>query len=240
MRFPNEELTGKNGGQPMTNRFPDGVELKGQLSPAFSEILTPEALSLIATLHRKFDTRRRELLQRRVERQEAIHSGAPLDFLPETEHIRSNPDWKVAATPPDLQKRHVEITGPTERKMLINALNSGADVFMADFEDANSPTWTNMVEGQLNLRDAVRGVISFTSPEGKRYELNEKTSLLLVRPRGWHLVEKNLLVDGEPVSGSLFDFGLYMFHNARPAGKRLRAVFLSTEDGKPPGSPPVE
>jgi malate synthase len=153
------------------------------------------------------------LLARRTERQAEIKAGKLPDFLPETRGIRDG-NWQVAATPKDLDRRHAEITGPCERKMMINALNSGADVFMADLEDALSPTWANVVEGQINLREAVRATLAFTSPEGKEYRLEEKTATLLVRPRGWHLVEKNLKVDGQPVSASLFDFGLYFFHNA--------------------------
>ena len=159
-------------------------------------------------------SRRRELLQRRAERQLKIDRGELPDFLPETAPIRSDRSWHVAPIPPDLQRRHVEITGPTERKMLINALNSGADVFMADFEDANSPTWDNLVQGHINLREAIERTIELQTPE-KVYRLNEKAALLLVRPRGWHLNEKHVLVDGQPMSGSLFDFGLYFFHNAR-------------------------
>jgi malate synthase len=162
----------------------------------------------------KFEARRRELLARRAVRQRAIDAGAMPGFLPETAEIRSS-EWKVAPIPHDLLDRRVEITGPVERKMVINALNSGASVFMADFEDSNSPTWRNNIEGQINLRDAVHGTISYESPEGKRYQLADRTAVLMVRPRGWHLDEKNFLVDGKPISGSLFDFGLFFFHNAR-------------------------
>lgn len=195
-------------------RYPDGVEVTAPLSARYDEVLTPEALQLLATLERAFRARRRELLQKREQRQARIDAGEMPTFLPETRSIREA-DWQVAPLPADLQLRWVEITGPTERKMLINALNSGADIFMADFEDANSPTWENMVEGQINLIDAVERTISFTSPDGKAYALNDEVATLLVRPRGWHLDEKHLLVDGAPVSGSLFDFGLYFFHNAR-------------------------
>jgi len=191
-----------------------GVALDGPITPEVAAILTAEALGLLATLHREFNERRIQLLHRRVERQDALDAGARYDFLPETREIRES-EWSVAPIPPDLQDRRVEITGPVERKMIINALNSGARVFMADFEDANAPTWENCVQGQVNLRDAVRRAISFSSPEGKGYQLNEKTATLLVRPRGWHLVEKHLEVDGTPISGSLFDFGLYFFHNAQ-------------------------
>jgi malate synthase len=193
---------------------PAGVEVRGEVTPAFAEILTPDALAFVAKLQRAFGARRLESLARRQVRQAALDRGEPLDFLPDTKHIRES-DWTCAPIPADLRDRRVEITGPTDRKMVINALNSGAKMFMADFEDANSPTWANMVEGQINLRDAIRRTITFTNPDGKEYRLNEKTAVLLVRPRGWHLVEKNLLVDGEPVAGGLFDFGLYFFHNAK-------------------------
>src|SRR5437762_1371853 len=192
---------------------PAGVQLRGELAPAFPEIVSPEALAFVAKLQRVFGNRREECLQRRHDRQAALDRGEALNFLPETKSIREG-DWTCAPIPTDLRDRRVEITGPTDRKMVINALNSGAKVFMADFEDANSPTWANVVEGQINLRDAIRRTISFTSPEGKGYQLREQIAVLLVRPRGWHLPEKHMLVDGKPVSGSLFDFGLYFFHNA--------------------------
>ena len=178
-----------------------------------SLILTPEACRFLTKLAREFEARRRELLQRRQVRQRQIDAGAMPDFLPDTADVRKS-NWKVAPIPHDLLDRRVEITGPTDRKMIINALNSGANVFMADFEDSNSPTWMNNLEGQANLRDAVEGTISFVSPEGKRYELNREVATLVVRPRGWHLEEKHFLVDGKPISASLFDFGLYFFHNA--------------------------
>ncbi len=190
------------------------IDITVPAASPFDEILTPEAVAFVAELARNFGARRKELLERRVQRQAEIDRGVFPDFLPETEAIRKA-DWKVAPIPADLQDRRVEITGPVDRKMIINALNSGASVFMADFEDANTPTWTNLIEGQLNLRDAIRRQISFTSPEGKQYELNPRTATLLVRPRGWHLLEKHMTVDGEQVPGGLFDFGLYMFHNAR-------------------------
>lgn len=191
-----------------------GVEIAGKLTPEFKTILTPAATAFVARLEREFGDRRRELLRKREQRQAAINAGVMPDFLPHTAEVRAG-DWMVAPTPGDLQKRWVEITGPTDRKMVINALNSGADVFMADFEDANSPTWVNMVEGQINLCDAVRRTIDLTGPDGKRYELNDEIATLLVRPRGWHLEEKHFCVDGRPISGALFDFGLYFFHNAR-------------------------
>jgi malate synthase len=200
----------------MTNQtqYAAGIEIRGPITPTYAEILTPEAMQFVATLMRQFSGRREELLQRRVERQAALNAGNMPDFLPETAHIREG-DWTIAPVPTDLQDRRVEITGPAERKMIINALNSGANVFMADFEDSLSPTWQNIVEGQLNLRDAVKRTISFSSPEGKQYALQEQTATLLVRPRGWHLPEKHVLIDGKEISGSLFDFGMYFFHNAK-------------------------
>jgi malate synthase len=192
-----------------------GVDVRGPVEGRFGEILTPEALDFVASLQREFGPTRETLLQRRAERQAEVDAGASLDFLPETKGIREGA-WQVAPPPRDLQDRRVEITGPTDRKMVINALNSGAKGFMADFEDANSPTWRNMVGGQANLVDAIEGTIEFTDPKTEReYRLNEEVATLLVRPRGWHLVEKHLRVDGQPVSGSLFDFGLFFFHNAR-------------------------
>jgi malate synthase len=182
-------------------------------SAEFDTILTPEALAFVTMLHRAFEPRRRELLARRANLQKQLDAGWLPDFLPETRAIREG-DWKVAPLPADLLDRRVEITGPVDRKMVINALNSGARVFMADFEDANSPTWDNVIQGQINLRDAIRGLISWTSPDGKRYELDRHTATLLVRPRGWHLTEKHVTVDGQPVSGALFDFALFLFHNA--------------------------
>ncbi|MDB6019465.1 MAG: malate synthase [Pedosphaera sp.] len=193
--------------------LPAGVEIKAPVDDQAAQILTPEALRFLAKLARQFDATRQELLAKRVERQKEIDAGVMPDFLPATRHIREG-NWKVAPVPADLQDRRTEITGPVDRKMIINALNSGAKVFMADFEDATSPTWSNLLQGQFNLRDAVNRRIDFVSPEGKKYALAEKTATLLVRPRGWHLVEKHLLVDGRPMSGSLFDFGLYFFHNA--------------------------
>src|SRR5437762_1174932 len=196
-----------------TTQVPTGVQLLGVVTPAFAEILTPDALAFVVKLQRAFGNRREECLQRRQDRQAALDRGEALDFLPEAKSIGES-DWRCAPIPADLRDRRVEITGPTDRKMVINALNSGAKIFMADFEDANSPTWANMVEGQINLKDAIRRSIRFTSPEGKNYQLREQVAVLLVRPRGWHLPEKHMLVDGKPVSGSLFDFGLYFFHNA--------------------------
>jgi malate synthase len=194
--------------------LPHGVEIRGTVSDEFGEILTPAALEFVAKLVRHAGKRREELLQRRIERQREIDAGKNPDFLAETKQIRES-TWTGPSIPRDLADRRVEITGPTDRKMVINALNSGASVFMADFEDSLTPTWDNLIQGQINLRDAARRTITFTSPEGKRYALNEKTATLLVRPRGWHLSEKHVLIDGKPISGSLFDFGLYFFHNAR-------------------------
>jgi len=190
-----------------------GTVVAGPPSPEAERVLTGEAAAFLARLQRAFGARREELLARRAARQAAFDAGADLDFLPETRALRDDASWRVASIPADLERRHIEITGPTDRKMLINALNSGADVFMADFEDANAPTWANMVEGQANLIDAVDGRLEFTSPDGRVYRLNDRAAVLMVRPRGWHLVEKHLLVDGQPMSGSLFDFGLYLFHN---------------------------
>ena len=189
------------------------VELKGPVEGRGAEVLTPQALEFVARLQRKFGDRRAELLKLRDERQKRIDAGELPDFLAPTKTVRES-DWKVARAPKDLQDRRVEITGPTDRKMLINALNSGARVFMADFEDANSPTWSNLVEGQVNLVDAIERRIDFTSPEGKEYRLNDKVATLLVRPRGWHLDERHVEVGRKPISGSLFDFGMYFFHNA--------------------------
>jgi malate synthase len=192
----------------------ESVQIAGAVTPEFAEILTPEAVNFVATLARAFTKRREELLQRRVQRQAEIDAGKMPDFLPETEHIR-NSEWTIAPVPADLQDRRVEITGPVERKMIINALNSGAKVFMADFEDSFAPTWEGTIQGQINVRDAVNRTIEYASPEGKQYTLNKQTATLLVRPRGWHLVEKHVLIDGKPISGGIFDFGLYFFHNAK-------------------------
>lgn len=192
----------------------NGIEVVGPISEEFAEILTPEALQLVGTLAREFEPRRVKLLQRRQDRQVQIDRGRLPDFLPETREIREA-DWKIAPTPEDLKDRRVEITGPVDRKMMINALNSGASAFMADFEDSHSPTWEGNIQGQINLRDAVDGTITFVNPDGKKYELNAEIATLIVRPRGWHLLEKHVLVDGQPVSAGIFDFGLYFFHNVR-------------------------
>jgi malate synthase len=188
----------------------DGLQTRKQIE---ADILTPEARAFLLKLAARFESRRQELLARRQMVQKEIDQGNFPDFLPETAAIRQG-DWKVAAIPNDLRDRRVEITGPVDRKMIINALNSGAGVFMADFEDSNSPTWSNNIEGQQNLRDAIRGTIGYESPEGKQYQLGSKLATLVVRPRGWHLDEKHFAADGKPISASLFDFGLYFFHNA--------------------------
>jgi malate synthase len=193
--------------------LPSDFALEAPVSPGYEQVLTPEALDFIVALHREFEPRRQDLLARRAERQRRFDAGELPDFLPETASVRSA-EWSVAPQPDDLLDRRVEITGPTDRKMVINALNSGASTFMADFEDANCPTWANLLEGQINLRDAVRRTIAFEQG-GKSYRLNQKTAVLIPRPRGWHLDEKHLLVDGRPVSGAIFDFALYFFHNAR-------------------------
>ncbi len=194
---------------------PGGLELRSAAPGAgAAEILSPEALAFVEALATGFDVRRRELLALRADRQVRLDRGEMPDFLAETRAIRQA-DWTVAPIPADLLDRRVEITGPVDRKMIINALNSGSSVFMADFEDSCSPTWENVVLGQVHLRDAVRRTIEFTSPEGKRYALAEKTATLMVRPRGWHLDEKHVRLDGRPLGASFFDFGLFLFHNAR-------------------------
>ncbi|NUM46092.1 MAG: malate synthase A [Anaerolineales bacterium] len=194
-----------------------GVEV--QTPTPVENILTPDALEFVATLHRAMNPTRMALLAIRARRQEALTQGKLPEFPPEMKSVREEA-WQVAPIPPDLQKRWVEITGPVERKMMINALNSGADVFMADFEDALSPTWANLLEGQQNLKEAVRRTIELTTPDGKSYRLNAQIATLMVRPRGWHLNEKHVLVDDEPISASLFDFGLYLYHNVHELLKR--------------------
>jgi len=191
-----------------------GIDVIGRVTPEYAEILTPEAMALAAKLQRAFGPRRTELLAARAKRQAEFDAGALPDFLPETRAVREG-DWTCAPIPADIVDRRVEITGPVDRKMVINALNSGANVFMADFEDANTPRWDNHLQGQLNLRDAIRRRIDYTSAEGKAYRLNDDTAVLFVRPRGWHLPEKHVLIDGQPISGSIFDFALYFFHNAK-------------------------
>jgi malate synthase len=193
--------------------FPVGVEITGRITPEYAEILSSEALAFIAQLHREFESRRQALLARRAARQKEFDAGVLPDFLPETKSIREI-EWTIADQPQDLLDRRVEITGPTDRKMVINALNSGASTFMADFEDANCPTWANLVEGQINLRDAVRRTISFEQG-GKQYKLSDRPAVLIPRPRGWHLDEKHVRIDGKPIAGAIFDFGLFFFHNAK-------------------------
>ena len=195
----------------------EGVEITGPKGDRFDEVLTPEAVGLVAALHRELGGRRRELLAARAARQQELSAGAMLDFLAATQPVRDDPEWRVAAPAPGLVDRRVEITGPTDRKMTINALNSGAKVWLADFEDANTPLWGNMVSGQLNLIGALDRTLDFTSEEGKSYQLapDQDLATIVVRPRGWHLDEKHMLVDGQRVSGSLFDFALYFFHCAR-------------------------
>ncbi|MBA2254811.1 MAG: malate synthase A, partial [Chloroflexi bacterium] len=199
--------------------LPDGVELRSSVAPEHEHILSSEALAFVADLQRRFNQQRIELLERRRDRQKELDAGEMPDFPSATADIRAA-DWTVAPAPADLEDRRVEITGPAEPKMMINALNSGASVFMADLEDALSPTWTNVIEGQAALRSAVRRELTFESAEGKSYRLGERLATLIVRPRGWHLVERHVLVDGVPMSASLFDFGLYLFHNGREALER--------------------
>jgi malate synthase len=200
---------------PHHGQLPEGMRITAEITPAFAEILAPEALEFVARLSRAFEGTRQALLQRRIERQAALDAGATPDLLPETAEIRSS-DWTVAPIPPDLMDRRVEITGPSsDRKMVINALNSGAKIFMADFEDANTPNWENTIQGHINLRDAISRTIDYVSPEGRPYALKDETAVLLVRPRGWHLPEKHVLIDDQPISGALLDFGLYFFHNTK-------------------------
>lgn len=199
----------------MTFQTPNGMSITGAYRESYATILTPDALAFVSDLVRTFRDERDALLLRRLERQHEIDQGKLPDFLPETASIRER-EWTVAPIPSDLQDRRVEITGPSsDRKMVINALNSGAKTFMADFEDANSPTWENTIEGQINLRDAIRGTIDYTSPEGKAYRLKEKTAVLIVRPRGWHLDEKHITLDGKAIPGAILDFALYFYHNAK-------------------------
>ena len=198
----------------MATSVSKGIEVHGGEVERSDEVLTPQALDFVADLARTFEPTRAALLAARAARQAELNHGGELRFLPETTDVREG-GWRVAPAPSDLQVRKVEITGPTDRKMVINALNSGASTYMADFEDANTPTWDNMVSGQANLIDAVRRKIDFVSPEGKRYTLNDTLATLIVRPRGWHLPEKHLLVDGAPIAGAFMDFGLYVFHNAK-------------------------
>ena len=197
----------------MTIATPDGMQITAEIKPGYEQILTPDALALVAKLTRAFEPRRQQLLAARAERARRLDAGERPDFLPDTAHIRVG-DWKIAPIPAALACRRVEITGPVERKMVINALNSGADSYMTDFEDSNTPNWDNQITGQINMVDAVRRSISLEQ-NGKTYKLNDKVATLVVRPRGWHLDEKHVLVDGQRVSGGIFDFALFMFHNAK-------------------------
>ncbi len=198
----------------MSTVLPAGLEIKAPVSPAFAEILTPDALAFVAQLHRQFEPRRRALLAARADRAKRLDAGERPDFLPETAHIRNDPSWRVAPLPKALECRRVEITGPVEAKMVINAFNSGADSYMTDFEDSNAPSWDNQIQGQINLKRAIRRELTLEQ-NGKLYKLNDKIATLQVRPRGWHLDEKHVTVDGERVSGGIFDFALFFFHNAK-------------------------
>ncbi len=209
---------------PIELKLPPGVEIKAPVSPEFAQILTPEALALVAKLHRQFQPRRRELLAARVERAKRLDAGERPDFLPQTKAVREG-DWKIAPIPRALECRRVEITGPVEAKMVINAFNSGADSYMTDFEDSNSPGWFNQVQGQINLKAAIRRELTAESG-AKQYRLNDRIATLQVRPRGWHLDEKHVLVDGDRVSGGLFDFGLFLFHNAKEQVSRGAGPFF--------------
>jgi len=206
-------------------KLPKGVEILGPMKPGYEKILTPEALTFVAKLVRKHAPTRKKLLAYRQERQAKVDAGKLPGFLAETKKVRSG-QWQIKGIPADLQDRRVEITGPVDRKMIINALNSGAKCFMADFEDSQAPTWDGLIQGQANLRDAVRRTIAFTSPEGKGYKLNEQIATLIVRPRGWHLPEKHVLIDGQPVPGSIFDFALFFFHNAKEQLKRSTGPYF--------------
>jgi malate synthase len=197
----------------MALQLPAGMEIKAEIKPGYERILTPAALELVAKLSRAFEPRRQQLLAARAARANRLDAGELPDFLMETKHIREG-DWKIAPLPKALECRRVEITGPVERKMVINALNSGADSYMTDFEDSNTPNWDNQISGQINMMDAVRKTITMEQ-SGKLYKLNDKTATLLVRPRGWHLDEKHVLVDGKRISGGIFDFALFMYHNAK-------------------------
>jgi len=205
--------------------YPAGIEINATVTPEQTGILTSEALTFIAGLARKFEPVRQSLLQNRALRQAELDAGKNPDFLAETAAVR-NSEWTIAPVPDELQDRRVEITGPAERKMLINGLNAGANVYMADLEDSMTPTWANVIEAQINLRDAIVRTIKHVNPDGKTYQLNEKTAVLFVRPRGWHMNEKHVLVDGHPVSASLFDFGLYFFHNAKALRARGSAPYF--------------
>src|SRR5438128_2287659 len=202
------------------------IDIKAPSDQRFPDILTPNALTFLSRLHNEVEPERDSLLENRAQVAERLRNGGTLDFLEDMTDIREDGEWRIKEVPHDLRVRKVEITGPTDRKMIINALNSGASVFMADFEDANAPTWRNMVEGQQNLIDAIERKITFTSPEGKQYRLNDRTATLVVRPRGWHLPERHLMIDGLPIAGAIFDFGLYAFHNAERLLKRMTGPYF--------------
>jgi malate synthase len=208
-----------------TPQLPAGIELRVPLTDEAVPVLTDAALRFLAALEREFGERRRELLEKRKQRQAELDAGIDPTFLADTAVVREDPHWRVGSIPPDLERRHIEITGPTDKKMLINALNSGSDIFMADFEDANAPTWANMIQGQRNLTEAIERTLELKTPD-KEYKLNDRVAVLLVRPRGWHLEEKHLWIDGRPVSASLFDFGLYFFHNAQRLLDRATGPYL--------------
>ena len=210
----NKKIPLNFGRTPMNLTPPQGVAISAPLHPRFDEILTTDSLAFVAKLHRAFEPRRQELLKARIARQVRIDAGEMPDFLAETKHVRDGA-WKVAPLPKALECRRVEITGPVERKMIINAFNSGADSYMTDFEDSNSPNWFNQIQGQVNLKDAIRREISFSNEAGKVYKLNDRIATLQIRPRGWHLDEKHVTVDGQRVSGGIFDFALVFFHNAK-------------------------
>ena len=207
-----------------TQSLPAGLSINGEITPEYAQILTPDALAFFTGLSRKFEPTRQGLLAARATRQKKFDAGELPDFLTETKHVRDG-NWVVAPCPADIQDRRVEITGPTDRKMVINALNCGANTFMADFEDANCPTWQNMIEGQINLRDANLRTITLEQ-NGKQYKLNDEPGVLFPRPRGWHLDEKHVMLDGEPVSGAIFDFALYFFHNVKTLLARGSGVYL--------------
>jgi malate synthase len=205
--------------------YTSNIQVKGNMKPGYEKVLTPEALEFIGYLHDQYNQKRKSLLTQREIRQKKFDAGELPSLLPSTKAIREG-DWRVNPIPAALQNRRVEITGPVDRKMIINALNSGANVFMADFEDSTSPTWENIIDGQLNLIDAVRERISYTSPEGKTYQLNDKRAILKVRPRGWHLEEAHILVDGVPASASLVDFGLFIFHNGKLLAEKGKGPYF--------------
>ena len=209
----------------MSLKLPAGVQITAPIQPQYEAILSHDALALVAKLHRAFEARRQELLKARVERQARIDAGELPDFLPETKHIREG-DWKISPLPKALERRRTEITGPVEAKMIINAFNSGADSYMSDFEDSNSPNWDNQIQGQVNLFKAIRRELTLKVEGGKEYKLNDQIATLQIRPRGWHLDEKHVLVDGQRVAGGIVDFGLVFFHNAKEQVARGAGPFF--------------